>query len=401
MEAQNSKTLETVAIDWIASVLSSPDTVWSSVRDRYRKGVTPVVDALFSWVDRSWSSSGEVPSYETTQQRWSKMPWPAHVLPEAFSSLELEQAYRRYDLISHVRALDTALSEGTTNEAYKLAIGFVSRANFGTTPTGVDLLDPMLYVDTDIDKLTLNSWGDSAVERPLERSDLVLMAARTGVGKSWFLLLAVIDALSQGWDVVLYSLEMPASQVAKRMRVLLKVDAPKWLSEAPGTLHVIDQTMDTARRGFSSLDIMRRVEQGSRTLIVIDYGELLRPESGGRAQQGHDKSGEISSALQSAAKYLHVPILCAVQDNRQAVGQRPGVETLSGSDQWGRDADLVVRIRDESDAMTSGTTRILEWVKTRHTAAAWPTFIHFDPGGRGIVPIDRMEYTAINAKENV
>lgn len=393
----SAKSLDAVVIDWIAAAVAS-GVGWSTKRDHYRVGVTPAIDPLFSWLDRAWRSSHELPTLAVTQQRWSRYPWPADVMPEAFALVNLEQTYRRWHLIAHHRELDRLLREGTTNEAYDLTQQFAAEQIRGSTPEGIELLDPVLFIDHDADVIELPSWGPAAQGHPLTRGDMALLTARTTVGKSWMLMLAALDALRVEWDVVYYSLEMSADAVAKRIRLILYTDVPTWLRQQRGTLHVIDQRMG-ARRGFSALDIMRRVEQGSKTLVVVDYGELLRPESGGRSTESHNKSAEISQTVQNAAKYLEVPILAAVQDNRAAVlsGQRPGLENISGSDQWGRDADVVFRLRDDSGHPDGdGRTRVLQMIKSRHTGLGMLTFLQFDPGGAGINVIDNMRYAAIN-----
>lgn len=394
---EDSKTVETVAVDWIASVVTS-QSGWALKKEQYRKGITPTVDALFSWIDRVFTSSGELPSYETMVQRWSRMPWPKKVLPEAFATLELEQAYKRWELIQFKHDLDDVLANGTTNEAWKLTREFSARSMTGATPFGIELNDPMLYIDDVGDQVLLPSWGPVMEGKALRRGDFALLSARTGIGKSWLLLMAACDALTQGWDVVFYSLEMDASQLAKRLRFYLKGHVPDWLKSQPGRLHVIDQGMQ--KHGYTAGDLLKRVEQGSKVLVIVDYGELLRPDSGGRATEGHNKSAEISQALQQSAKFLHVPLLSAAQENRLSVGAS-GTETLSGSDQWGRDADLVIKLRDELGSSSKpSSTRVLECTKTRHSGIRIPTYLLFDPDGRGISTLDRHEYAAINAREN-
>ena len=392
----SAKSLDAIVIDWIAAVVAS-QTGWSTKREHYRPGVVPAIDPLFHWIDRAWRSSSELPTLAVVKQRWARFPWPVDVLPESFALIQLEQAYTRAALITHVRELDRLLVEGTTNEAYDLTQRFAATVARQATPEGLELTDPVLFVDVDADVIALPSWGAAAAEHPLTRGDMVLLTARTSVGKSWMLMLAARDALIAEWDVVYYSLEMSVTAVAKRFSKLVDTDVPTWLRAQRASLHVIDQRMG-GRRGFGAVDIMRRVEAGSRTLVVVDYGELLRPDSGGRSTESHNKSAEISQSVQNAAKYLDVPLLAAVQDNRAAVIDRtkPGLENISGSDQWGRDADVVFRLRDEAGDAGTGRTRTLQMIKSRHSALGPLTYLQFDPGGVGINPIDHMQYAVIN-----
>ena len=400
MEDKYGKSLIEVTMDWLSAVLDSKEG-WAVKRGVYRRGLTPAIDPLISWIDRHYKSTGEQPSLLVTSSRWGDLPWPKSVLAEPFAYLELEAAYRRWDLIQYASQLDHMIANRPVNETYEFARSFSMTANKGSTAQGIELTDPSLYMDVVADVIEVPSWGPAMAERSIHRSDFVLVAARTNVGKSWMLLMAAIDAVQQGWDVVFYSLEMEPEDQAKRLQQVLQVkDAPAWLKKQSGRLHVISQSEN--QNGFTATDLVRRVEQGSRTLVIIDYGELLRPESGGRATENWNKSAEISQALQNVAKYIKVPVIAAVQDNRGAVGQgsKAGVETLSGSDYWGRHADTALRLRDETgEPPGSGPTRILELVKTRHSGGRTPTFFHFKPEGGGIQIVDRVQYVAIHAKE--
>lgn len=399
MPDDRSKPMHVVAIQWIAAVVASQEG-WAVKKGAYRRGITVELDPLVAWLNRCHESSGQLPTYTTTIESWPKLPWPADPVPETFASMELEQAYKRWDVVQHLHSLDLLLKEGTTNEAYDAAARFGTMSGRSSTPRGVELVDPDLYVDEEVDTIDLPSWGSVLKEAPVHRDDYMLLAARTNVGKSWFLQMAALDAIQQGWEVVMYSLEMDSRKIAKRSRALLPGvrDVPAWIRSQPGRLYVIDQA--SQRAGYTATDLVNRVDQGSRSFIIVDYGELMRPETGGRATEGWNKSAEVSQALQNVAKYVKVPVLVAVQDNRSAVGQKTGVETLSGSDYWGRDADTVMRLRDETgDPSGSGRTRVLEMVKTRHTGYKQPSFFRFDPEGRGIEEIDRVQYAADNAKE--
>lgn len=394
----NEKSLITITVDWFASVISSRQE-WAVKRGAYRKGITRELDPLFSWINRCYTSTGEMPSYSTTKMRWERFDWPESPLPEEFSVLELEQAYRRYDLVQYALELDRLLRDGTPNEAWEHARNFAAQSVKGSTAKGIELDDPMLYVDLDHDGIEVPSIGPAMAGRKIHRSDFILVAARTNVGKSWILLLMAIDAVKQGWDVVFYSLEMSASDQAKRLKLLIGGGDPiAWVKKQPGHLYVIDQR--ESGHGYTPSDLVKRVEQGSNTLIVVDYGELLRPDTGGRSTEGWNKSAEVSQALQNVAKYVEVPVVAAVQDNRQAVGSaNAGVETLSGSDYWGRDADIVLRLRDEAgEPIGTGPTRVLDVVKSRHSGDRQPTFFDFRIGRQGICPIDRQEYAVLNAK---
>lgn len=398
MERDAEHNLLGTALDWLTSVLLTREG-WEHKRSAYRRGTVPELDPVIGFIDRFIAQERRMPTWSQVSSRFKDLPWPDTPVPEEFASGELAAFYHRYDAVVLHNQLGQLLRSNKVAEAYQLISEFEHEPSH-RRKLGQGLLDPELYVKDEKEVVALPSWGRVMNDVGIRRAEYALLAARTGVGKSWLLLMAAMDALEQGWDVLFFSLEMPRREVAQRMAMRLRTDtAIEWLESQEGFLSVVDQS-DSAR-GNTAADIISSLERGTRTMIVIDYGELMRPDTGGRAVEGWNKSAEISQQLQNVAKHLEVPLLAAVQDNRAALASpESGVETFSGSDQWGRDADTALRVYDEFGAKPGlGPTRRLRLVKSRHSGARPDTYFRFDPEGPdGISVIDRVEYATWNAE---
>ncbi|MDL2288156.1 replicative DNA helicase [Oscillospiraceae bacterium OttesenSCG-928-F05] len=223
-----------------------------------------------------------------------------------------------------------------------------------------------------------------AVTTGLNKSDLVLIASRPGMGKtSLGLNVALAAAKKSGKAIVVFSLEMSKEQLATR---LLSgeafVDSKKLLT---GDLNDSDwQKIVLASKQLNSLDIRiddnpsitpaemkakcRRVE--NLGLVIIDYLQLMH--SGGRQDNRVTEVSEISRSLKIMAKELNVPLLCLSQlsrANEKRVDKRPMLSDLRESGAIEQDADIIMFLyRDDYYNEDSESANIAECIvaKNRH-----------------------------------
>ena len=213
---------------------------------------------------------------------------------------------------------------------------------------------PTGYVD--LDRLTAG----------LQRSDLIILAARPSMGKTALCLnLALNAALIGNAGVGIFSLEMSKEQLVTRMvSSHARVSSGKIRT---GHLHpdefeaLFHASEDLSRLPIyvddtPALNIMelrskcRRLKaDGHLDLIVVDYLQLMRGPA--KAQSREQEISEISRSLKALAKELDVPVLALSQLNRALEGRadkRPMLADLRESGAIEQDADLVVFIyRDE------------------------------------------------------
>lgn len=197
----------------------------------------------------------------------------------------------------------------------------------------------------------------------LGKSDLVLVGARPGMGKTSFAMnMATATAISTKKTVCVFSLEMSAEQLANRMLSSeAQVDSYKMRS---GQLENEDwEAIAYASSRLSEADILiddtpgisvaaiksklRRVK--NLGLVVIDYLQLMQGDR--RNDNRVQEVGEISRGLKLLAKELNVPVVCCAQLSRgpeSRPDKRPMLSDLRDSGAIEQDADVVMFLyRDE------------------------------------------------------
>ncbi|MCC7327362.1 MAG: replicative DNA helicase [Burkholderiales bacterium] len=216
----------------------------------------------------------------------------------------------------------------------------------------------------------------------LQPGDLVIVAGRPSMGKSSLAInIGEHVALELKKPVVVFSMEMGASQLAMRMIGSVgRLDQTKlrtgrlgpddWerLSSALGRLSeapiLIDETPSLNAIEVRSRARRLQKQYGQLGLVIVDYLQLMQAQS-----QGENRAteiSEISRSMKSLAKELKVPVMALSQLNRsleQRPNKRPVMSDLRESGAIEQDADVILFIyRDEvynPDTSDKGTAEII------------------------------------------
>ncbi|MBQ5886529.1 MAG: replicative DNA helicase [Clostridia bacterium] len=208
--------------------------------------------------------------------------------------------------------------------------------------------------------------GFSGLDRVLVglgKSDLVLVGARPGMGKTSFAMnLATHAAITTKKTVCIFSLEMSAEQLVSRvMSSEALIDSYRlrsgeltdedWgkLAHAASRLSncdiLIDDTVGLTVTGMKAK--LRRTK--NLGLVVIDYLQLMQSDR--RIDNRVNEVAEISRGLKLLAKELQVPVICCAQLSRgpeSRTDKRPMLSDLRDSGAIEQDADIVLFLyRDE------------------------------------------------------
>ncbi len=268
------------------------------------------------------------------------------------------------------------------------------RSSQGLTPLSsvvLDVLDRLEELSKSDSAVPGLSTGlpdvDSAISG-LNNSDLILLAARPGMGKTSFALNVLLQVGKfSGKTAVFFSLEMSREQLA--MRLISNeafVDNKKLV-----TGRLTDEDWDkvalaAAALGRSKILIddnpslsvadmnakCRRVEDLG--LVVIDYLQLMQ-SAGGKQYSGENRQqvvSDISRALKIMAKELNVPVVCLSQLSRgpeSRQDKRPMLSDLRESGAIEQDADIVMFLyRDDYYNEDSESRNLAECIiaKNRH-----------------------------------
>ncbi len=235
----------------------------------------------------------------------------------------------------------------------------------------------------DLDKIT-GGW---------QRSDLIIIAARPGMGKTAFVLsMARNIAIESKKPVAFFSLEMTADQLVARLvaseaelsasalrrgqlqnfeweqlnaRISKLITAPIYIDDTPALS--LFELRAKCRRLKAQYDI---------DMVVVDYIQLMT--AGGDRKGGGNREQEISAisrSLKSLAKELNIPVIALSQLNRSVEtrsttqgSKKPQLSDLRESGAIEQDADLVLFIyrpeyykimEDEEGNTTEGKAQII------------------------------------------
>lgn len=220
----------------------------------------------------------------------------------------------------------------------------------------------------------------------LQKSDLIILAARPSVGKTSLALdIARNAAVTHNVPTAIFSLEMSSQQLVQRMLAAQsKIDA--WKLRTGRNLNLEDlsvhlrDAMEVLSKAPIFIDdqpgnnilkmraIARRLKaEKGLGLIVVDYLQLMTPVQSINSDSVVQQVTEISRGLKNLARDLDVPVLALSQLNRavESRGGKPRLSDLRDSGSIEQDADVVMFIHREKDesgeqARSRETTILIE-----------------------------------------
>ena len=259
----------------------------------------------------------------------------------------------------------------------------------------------------------------------LQKSDLIILAARPSMGKTSLALdIARMAAINHKVPVGIFSLEMSSQQLVDRMLAAesqvdswklrtghnLSIDhdfkairdAMNRLSEAP--IYIDDQP---ANNILKMRAIARRLKsEKGLGLIIVDYLQLMVPTQSRNSDNMVQQVTEISRSLKQLARELEIPVLALSQLSRavEARGGEPRLSDLRDSGSIEQDADVVMFIhREDKFNKDSANTRpnIAKIMIEKHRNG--PTGyaeLYFDDKRTTFISIDKNDFGEFNVGSN-
>ena len=254
-----------------------------------------------------------------------------------------------------------------------------------------DVLDRLSEMSEHENHLPGLSTGLSAIDQKitgLNKSDLILLAARPGMGKTSLALNVALNvAKTEGRTVAVFSLEMSREQLATRLLssealvennrlrtgLLRETDWEK-IATAATVLNRLDVRIDDNPL-LSVADMNAKCRRlDNLALVVVDYLQLMS-SAGGNTRGGENRQqvvSDMSRMLKIMAKELNVPVICLSQlsrANEKRDDKRPMLSDLRESGAIEQDADIVLFLyRDDYYNEDSEKHNIAECIiaKNRH-----------------------------------
>ena len=232
----------------------------------------------------------------------------------------------------------------------------------GAIKNVIDKFDKIAKDPTSLNGIATGFYEFDKITNGLQNSDLILLAARPGVGKTSFAMNVLVHAATEeGKKCAIFSLEMSREQLMQRaICSLAKVsmakalngtmDAEEWKRIWAATkkleqsgLYVDDSSLTTPADVLAKCRRLKAKEDIN--LIMIDYIQLMY--SGKKKTENRQiEVSEISRSLKIAAKELNVPIIALSQLSRSVESRqgdhRPLLSDLRDSGSIEQDADIVL-----------------------------------------------------------
>ena len=328
------------------------------------------------------------------------------ITPTAANVGEYVEILRDKSLLRHIAEtageLTSMVQDGTAagqevldaaeQRIYALRQGRSSQGLIPLSSVVLDVLDRLEELSKSDSAVPGLSTGlpdvDSAISG-LNNSDLILLAARPGMGKTSFALNVLLQVGKfSGKTAVFFSLEMSREQLAMRLisneafvdnkkLVTGRLNDEDWdkVAMAAAALGRAKILIDD-NPSLSVADMnakCRRVD--NLGLVVIDYLQLMQSAGGKQRYSGENRQqvvSDISRALKIMAKELRVPVLCLSQlsrANEARSNKRPMLSDLRESGAIEQDADIVMFLyRDDYYNEDSENHNLAECIiaKNRH-----------------------------------
>ena len=378
----------------------------------------------FIFINKHYVTYGQVPDMVTFLKQFPNFEVIEVTESKDYLINELYREHNEAFLATTFNKVKELLLAGKTDAAMNLFSSASQTASSKKHLDAVDILSDISRYDAYVDKCNdFNKYYISTGFRELDNiiggwdrnEELAVIAARSGVGKSWMLLKFITAAVKRGLTVGLFSGEMTVNKVGYRFDTLMShISNGKLIhgnSEAAnqyksyledlrdnhkGKLYVMTRDMVdgtcgvTALRGF--------VEKYNLDVLFIDQLSLVDDDH--NAKQPFERAANVSKDLKILQVMKHIPIISVSQQNRSAVDENgfAGTENIAQSDRIAQDATLILFLTYKDDILTmsiakardGGTNIVLKYaIDLDHGR-----YDFIDSGDTKSTETEEVEYTA-------
>ncbi len=268
-----------------------------------------------------------------------------------------------------------AILEHAQNQLYQITQGRETRNFKHIREVITDVYAHLRQLSLDPNSASGTATGFRSLDRVLAgmgNSDLVIVGARPGMGKTSFCLnIGTNVAKATKKSVAIFSLEMSAEQLVSRVissEALVdsyalrtgELKNEEWdhIAYAASALSGCDILIDDTP-GISVTAMKAKLRRVNNLgLVIIDYLQLMQSDK--KIENRTQEVGDISRSLKILAKELNVPVICCSQLSRGTEGRtskKPMISDLRESGSIEQDADVIIFLyRDDYYKTAEGDT---------------------------------------------
>lgn len=354
----------------------------------------------------------------------TQVPTAAHA--ESYADIIAQNAVRRHLISASSNIAELAFDE--SRETGEL-IGNAEAELFGVSDASLrqDLTSLEEILETSFTRMEELSRDKSKIRgvptgyvdfdnmtAGLQRSDLIILAARPAMGKSTFAMnLAHNVAVNERQAVLVFSLEMSKEQLVDRM-LADEAGVDSWnirtgnlndqdfekISQAMGVLAEAPIFIDDTP-GVSVSDLRtkarRAMHEHKLGLIVIDYLQLMSGNSKSYGDNRVQEISEISRGLKLIARELDVPVIALSQLSRSVESRNPPHPQLSDLRESGsieQDADIVMFLyREDYYKPDTDRQHVTDLMIKKHRHGSTGTIeLYFHPERLKFLSLDKQHH---------
>ena len=288
----------------------------------------------------------------------------------------IEQLYKAYNssfIASRFNQIKKLIEEDKTDEAVAYLVKSVDNLHQGSAIQSHDLLTDTSRYDRYLERVANHDKYyirtgfpelDNIIGGLDRENENMVIAARTGIGKTWTLLIMAAAAVQQGLRVGIYSGEMSVDKVGYRIDTSVQMQYKDYLEnlkkgmyskDGRGALKILTPN-DIA--GPATVAALRAfVDKEHLEILFIDQYSLLEDTS--HAQTGHERVANISKAVKNLQVMKRIPIVSVAQMNRTKNDDGEKDTTQIGlSDRIGQDATCVIMLDREREYLDDKKTQV-------------------------------------------
>lgn len=257
-----------------------------------------------------------------------------------------------FDLVANLENFVTDLNKYIVGKDYESDYAELVEKTYQEILTKKEL--KFTGIDTGSEKLNQITGG-------WQKTDLIIEAARPGIGKTTRMVSFAKAAALSGKRVAIFTLEMSSGQIVKKQLSeqsgvygdkilnsnLNEFDLPKLFmaKDKLKQLPIYINDKPSVSPNYIRAVCKERKKKYGLDMIFIDYIQLLKPNTQVKGRNREQDISEISSSLKSMAKEFEVPVMALSQLNREMEkrgDKRPILSDLRESGSLEQDADIVL-----------------------------------------------------------
>ncbi len=229
-----------------------------------------------------------------------------------------------------------------------------------------------------------------------QKQDLIVIAARTSIGKTAFALNMAEHMAIKGTRVVFFSCEMSPNQICKRLlssigRIPHKNILTGQIESYADAMYMAAEKMHHSQfyADFTPLIPFQELKSKCRIavrngcqIVFVDYLTLIK--YGDSKMPRWERTGELVKELKTMARQLDIPVVVMSQLNRQAEGQKPTLAELRQSGEIEEHSDVILFLHRDRG---SGDTELIVAKHRNGGTGSFPLYfneqqVRFESGAR-------------------